>query len=88
LGGKEPVFAAANGMGQHAQFGTPPAILREFPSLSAAAQNCADSRIWAGAHLRSADEEARRIAGIIVERALAAVPAVLPDLGDARSPQR
>ena len=88
LGGKEPAFAAATGMGQHAQLGVPGAVLREFPSLSAAAQNCADSRIWAGAHLRSADEEARRIAGVIVERALASVPAVLPDHADARSLQR
>lgn len=61
---------------------TPPVELmptpRHFATLEAAAQECADSRIWAGAHFPSANEESRRIAGIIVARALAAVPPVSP----------
>ena len=62
--------------------GTPPAPVelrptpRDFPSVTAAAQECADSRIWAGAHFPSANEESRRIAGIIVARALSQVPPI------------
>ena len=60
--------------------GTPPAPVelmptpRQFASVTAAAQECADSRIWAGAHFPSANEESRRIAGVIVARAVASVP--------------
>lgn len=62
--------------------GTPPAPVelrptpRDFPTVAAAAQECADARIWAGAHFPSANEESRRIAGIIVARALAQVPPI------------
>ena len=65
------------GVGQHADTGAGGAfdnIERIFPSLAAAAEDCAESRIWAGAHFRSANEESRRVAGLIVARALAAVP--------------
>ena len=51
---------------------------RQFSSVEAAAQECADSRIWAGAHFPSANEESRRIAGMIVARAVAAVPPLSP----------
>lgn len=47
-----------------------------FPSLTAAAEDCALSRIWAGAHFRAADDEAKRLADIIVQRAAASVPPV------------
>lgn len=62
--------------------GTPPAPIelrptpRDFPTVTAAAQECADSRIWAGAHFPSANEESRRIAAIIVTRALEQVPPI------------
>lgn len=62
--------------------GTPPAPIelrptpRDFPTVTAAAQECADSRIWAGAHFPSANEESRRIAAIIVSRALEQVPPI------------
>ena len=49
-------------------------IAREFPSAEAAAQECANSRIWAGVHFRSANEQSHRIADAIVARAVAAVP--------------
>ncbi len=62
------------GMGQHAQAGLPAGRERSFPSLAAAADNCAMSRIWAGAHFRAADDEAARLAGLIVRQAVAAVP--------------
>lgn len=65
---------AAIGMGQHQQVGQTMPTDRRFPSLAAAAQECANSRIWAGAHFRSANNEANRIADGIVGRALASVP--------------
>lgn len=65
---------AAIGMGQHMQIGHTIPNERRFPTLAAAAQECADSRIWAGAHFRTANNEANRIADGIVGRALAAVP--------------
>ena len=69
-----PPELAATGMGQHAQAGTLTEAPRRFATLAAAAQECADSRIWAGAHFRSANDEGRRLAGLIVAGALAAVP--------------
>ena len=65
---------AAIGMGQHAQVGQLAEVDRRFPSLEAAARECSMARIWAGAHFRSADEEAHRLADVLVARALAAVP--------------
>ncbi|MEO7243293.1 MAG: vanadium-dependent haloperoxidase [Variovorax sp.] len=66
------------GMGEHKQnvaVETP--LARSFPSLAAAAEECSNSRIWAGAHYRSGDEESRRLAGVIAAGAAEAVP-VLP----------
>lgn len=65
---------AVIGMGQHAQVGGLTEVGRRFTSLEAAAQECALSRIWSGAHFRAADWEAHRLAKAIVARALAAVP--------------
>lgn len=64
------------GMGQHAQPVAEPPGGRDhrYPTLAAAADNCADSRIWAGAHFMAAKTESQRLANIIVQRALAAVP--------------
>ena len=70
-----PVEADAMGMGQHsltADSGL--RAKRTYPSLPAMAEDCSNSRIWAGAHFRAADEEARRVATMITGRALAAVP--------------
>ncbi len=63
-------------MGQHMQYadsGLP--ARREFAGLAEMARDCSDSRIWAGAHFRSANEESERLARLISDRALAAVPA-------------
>lgn len=65
------------GMGQHAQAG--PADLpggreRRFPSLAAAASECARSRIWSGAHFPAAEVESKRLADTIVRQALGATP--------------
>jgi hypothetical protein len=66
-------------MGQHAQWvdgETPGGRERRFVSLDAAADDCASSRIWAGAHFAAAEVESKRLAGIIVQRALAVAPPV------------
>jgi len=73
--GRPPEGQESPGMGQHMQqadSGLP--AWREFPDLASMAQNCSDSRIWAGAHFRTANEESARVARLIADRALAAVP--------------
>ena len=67
------------GMGQHRQ----PAQVggrfeRKFASLSAVAEECAESRIWAGAHFRSGLVEAGRLGREIASRATASVPRIPP----------
>ena len=65
------------GMGQHAQGVDPGAAnSRSFLTLAAAAEECSNSRIWAGAHFRPADEEARRVATMIARRAAVLLPAL------------
>lgn len=65
------------GMGQHNQMGESAGRFeRQFPSLDAAAEECAESRIWAGAHFRAGNDEARRLGVRIAERAAVAVPPV------------
>jgi len=49
------------------------AAQRPFPSLIAAAEECAQSRIWAGVHFRSANDESRRLGTVIAKKAAAAV---------------
>ncbi len=64
-------------MGQHAQMGlvdAPGGRALTFASLAAAATNCANSRIWAGAHFPAAAVESKRLADIIVGRALGTLP--------------
>jgi hypothetical protein len=48
---------------------------RRFPSFDAAADECADSRVWAGAHFRFANEEGQRIGRAVAARALGRVQA-------------
>jgi hypothetical protein len=47
---------------------------RAYANLAAAARECADSRLWAGAHFRPANEEGLRLGRMIAERALATLP--------------
>jgi hypothetical protein len=49
-----------------------PRAARRFPSPAAAAEGCAMSRLWAGAHFRAAAQEGTRLGGAIAARALAA----------------
>jgi hypothetical protein len=46
---------------------------RRFPDFEAVAGECAESRIWAGAHFRAANEEGRRLGAVIARRALESV---------------
>lgn len=72
---ESPLDALTVGMGQHGQLGyTVGRFERRYPSLDAAAEECAESRIWAGAHFRPGLEEADRLARHIAARAGAAVP--------------
>lgn len=69
----------AMGMGQQSLMADRGILARcVFPDLVAAAEDCASSRIWAAAHFRAADEEARRIAGLIAARALHSVQPIQP----------
>ena len=78
-GNLETPEARGIGMGQHAQPGTGLNPARRFRSFAAAAGECAESRIWAGAHFRPAAEEARRLGDVIAARAAAAVTPLLVD---------
>jgi membrane-associated phospholipid phosphatase len=51
-------------------------VTRRFPDFAAVASECAESRIWAGAHFRAANEEGRRIGAVIARRALESVPSL------------
>jgi hypothetical protein len=51
-----------------------PPVARRFPNLAAAALECSQSRIWAGAHFRAATKEGQRLGAAVAERALAALP--------------
>lgn len=65
------------GMGQHEQIsGMGARVERWFESLDAAAHECSESRIWAGAHIRPGCDEARRLGLLIAARAAAAVPRI------------
>jgi len=75
--GESPLDSLPVGMGQHGQ---PNNMIgrfeRRFPSLDAAAHECAESRIWAGAHFRPGIEEAYRLGRLIAARAAGAVPPI------------
>ncbi|MCR0983321.1 vanadium-dependent haloperoxidase [Roseomonas populi] len=47
---------------------------RDFSSLAAVRRECSDSRVWCGAHFRTACEEGERIGGAVAARALTQVP--------------
>ena len=72
------------GMGQHAQAASahpPGGSALRFASLADAATNCSDARIWAGAHFAAAELESKRLAAVIVARALTATPLLRPTIG-------
>lgn len=74
-----PSGQALFAMGQHAQASQaepPGGHLLRSPNFVALAEECAASRIWAGAHFSAAAVESKRLAEIIVSRALGAAPAL------------
>jgi hypothetical protein len=76
-GAATPAPPTIYGMGQHAQSApaeAPGGSELRFPSLATIATNCASSRVWAGAHFSAAEIESKRLATIIVDRALSATP--------------
>jgi hypothetical protein len=70
----EGVYGASLGVVAYTanDFRTP--TTRHFPSFGALSSECAESRIWAGAHFRAANEEGQRLGAIIARRALDSVP--------------
>ena len=76
MAGKEKELSdLVKGVGQHDQSDDGLwTYERRFPSLEAAATDCALSRLWAGAHFRFSDVEAERVGNLIAARAAASVP--------------
>jgi hypothetical protein len=50
-----------------------PATARRYPGLVSVAEDCANSRLWAGVHVRRANEEGLRLGREIARRATAAM---------------
>jgi len=89
LAGDKLAPPADYGMGQHAQTtpDAPGGSSLTLESLEAIAENCAQSRIWAGAHFPAAETESKRMAEIIVHRAVAATgPVAVASLSIAAQP--
>jgi hypothetical protein len=63
-------------MGQYKMEEGPSSDSRQFPNLPAAAEECYWSRIWAGVHFRSGEDQGRTLGNAIVARALTMVPAI------------
>ncbi|MEO8248415.1 MAG: vanadium-dependent haloperoxidase [Burkholderiales bacterium] len=76
LTGKEKNLSdLSKGVGQHDQSDDGLwTYQRRFPSLEAAATDCAESRLFAGAHFRFSDVEAKRVGDQIAARAAESVP--------------
>jgi hypothetical protein len=54
----------------------PGAVDEAFDSVEAAAEECRMSRLWAGAHFRSANDDGKRLGEAVAQIALAALPAL------------
>jgi PAP2 superfamily len=78
----EGVFGVDAGPLDYPAVGARPPASRRFATFAAAAQECGESRIWAGAHFRFASEEGLRIGGVVAAKALKSVPPLAP--GSAR----
>jgi hypothetical protein len=72
----EGVFGTPRGTVAYSAIDLRTPTTRRFPDFAAIAGECAESRIWAGAHFRAANEEGQRIGAIIARRALESVPAL------------
>ena len=72
----EGVFGPPGGTAAYTAIDLRTPVTRRFPTFAAISVECAESRIWAGAHFRAANEEGRRLGAAIARRALASVPAL------------
>lgn len=68
------VFGPAVGAIRYTAVDIPGQPARDFPSFDASAEECAASRVWAGAHFRTANDEGLRLGRLIAARALEALP--------------
>jgi PAP2 superfamily len=70
----EGVFGAPAAPFEYPAVDAEPAASRRFASFADAAQECGESRIWAGAHFRFAAMEGLRIGTVVAAKALKSVP--------------
>ena len=75
----EGVFGADDRPFAYPAVGAQPPASRRFATFADAAKECAESRIWAGAHFRFASEEGLRIGTVVAAKALKSVPPLAPD---------
>lgn len=70
----ERVFGASLGVVAYTANDLRAPTTRHFPTFGVLSNECAESRIWAGAHFRAANEEGQRLGAMIAGRALKSVP--------------
>ena len=70
----EGVFGTAVAPFDYPAVGANPPASRRFATFADAANECGDSRIWAGAHFRFASDEGLRIGTVVAAKALKSVP--------------
>jgi hypothetical protein len=75
----EGVFGTAVAPFDYPAVGAEPPASRRFATLADAADECGESRVWAGAHFRFASEEGLRIGTLVAAKALQSVPPLAPD---------
>ena len=75
----EGVFGADAGSFDYPAVGAQPPASRRFATFADAANECGESRIWAGAHFRFASEEGLRIGTVVAAKALKSVPPLASD---------
>lgn len=80
----EGVFGTAAAPFDYPAVDAQPPASRRFATFADAADECGDSRVWAGAHFRFASEEGLRIGTVVAAKALKSVPPLAP--GSARPP--
>ncbi len=75
----EGVFGTAAAPFDYPAAGANPPASRRFATFADAADECGDSRVWAGAHFRFASDEGLRIGTVVAAKALKSVPPLAPD---------
>jgi hypothetical protein len=75
----EGVFGTGAAPFDYPAVGAQPPASRRFATFADAANECGDSRVWAGAHFRFASEEGLRIGTVVAAKALKSVPPLVPD---------